>query len=127
MFRIRTGTGALYADNGPRRPILDQGQRRSRHPRLPNRSRPWALEEGPAPPMDLAALQAQTRDVAGEMLQLMREVGAVISVCLRRRERLPPAFAAQESEAVGWFFVLYTLGLLDRQGHWLGPALGTDP
>ena len=127
MFRTRTGTGALYVDNRDRHPPLSLGQRRTRHPRLHNRSRLWALEEGPAPALDLAALQAQTRDVAGEMLELMREVGAVITVCLRRRERLPAAFLAQESEGLGWFLVLHTLGLLDRQGHWLGPALGTDP
>ncbi len=127
MFRTRTGTGSLYVDNRERHPPLGTGQRRSRHPRVPNRSRLWALEEGPAPPMDLESLKAQTREVAGEMLLLMRDIGGLITACLRRRERLPPAFLLHESEALGWFLVLHTLGLLDRQGHWLGPALGTDP
>ena len=127
LFRTRTGTGALYADSRERHPPLDHSQRRSRHPRLANRSRLWALEEGPPPELDFAALQTRTRDIAAEMLLLMRDVGAIVTLCLRRREPLPAAFLHHENEALGWFFVLHTLGLLDRQGHWLGPALGTDP
>ena len=127
LFRTRTGTGALYADNRERQLPVGQSQRRSRHLRLPNRGRMWALEEGPPPAVDLAALQSRTRSIASEMLLMMRDVGALITLCLRRREPLPAGFLLHEHEALGWYLVLYTIGLLDRQGHWLGPALGTDP
>lgn len=125
MFRTRTGTGALYGDNQQRGERLERTQRRSRHPRLANGSRLWSQDEPPAPQLDYAELAAQSQAIATEMLELMREIGLHVTFSLRRREPLPAELLRHDGEALGWFFVLYTLGLLDRQGHWLGPAIGS--
>lgn len=125
MFRTRTGTGALYSDNQQRQPRVERTPRRSRHPRLANGARLWAQEEGPETPVDFADFHARSRAVAEEMLALMGDIGAHVSHALRRREPLPSDLLHYDGEALGWFMVLYTLGLLDRQGHWLGPAIGS--
>lgn len=125
MFRTRTGTGALYCDNQQRPQRHDRTPRRSRHPRVANGGRPWAQQDEPLAPLEFAELQAQSQAVAAEMLALMAEIGQHVSDCLRRRKPLDPDLLRYDGEALDWYLVLYTLGLLDRQGHWLGPAIGS--
>lgn len=124
MFRTRTATGALYSDNRDRTPALERTPRRTRHPRLANGERLWAQSDAPADPLAAIDELGVSQAMASEMLELMADIGAHVSFCLRRREPLPAELLAHGAAALDWFIVLYSVGLLDRQGHWLGPAIG---
>jgi hypothetical protein len=120
--RVRTGTGTLYTDNSirDRAGQFPRTARRGRFSRLPNHDRLWVQgDEGPIQ-LDWKGLVTQMLREVGDLLDLMRDVGAEFQFCLRRRHHLDPEFLADYAEVIDWFVVFYTVGLVDRRGAWLG-------
>ncbi|MFZ4578496.1 MAG: hypothetical protein ACOYOB_08895 [Myxococcota bacterium] len=131
MFRRREGTGAMYADNRRRAPrSLVRHKRRSGMFRGPNRDRPWAQESDDPEPLDhvdLAQLIVAARQVASTLLGLLEDVGGYMQKCRRTRQSMAPEVMADMGDLLDWYLVLYTIGLIDRQGRWLaGDLLGRE-
>ncbi len=129
MIRRRVGTGALYADNAPRRvrSSVHRGTRRSRMARVSTEGRPWSATTGDPIAFDFNTLLKQTQEQIQDILAMFAWVGEVVGFCTRRRERMDAQTKADADQWLEWYLVLYTVGLLDRRGVWLGPDFGKLP
>lgn len=125
MIRKRTGTGELYVANQPRSAGSDYARRirRSRAVRGDNTLRPWLSEDAETIAFNFAAVLQKTKQEWQEMLDVFAWVGEVVHFCLRRRVPMDEQARADSQDWLQWFIVLHTVGLLDRKGAWLGPAL----
>lgn len=125
MFRRREGTGALYADNRRRAPrsTIRRTARVSGMTRDSNTQRPWQLEsDADALSLDhvsIADLIEATRLAAGILLELLEDVGAHVQRCRRWRKLMSPAVIEDMGDLLDWYVVLFTVGVIDRQGVWL--------
>ena len=130
MFRRREGTGALYADNRRRAPrsTIRRTSRISGMARGSNTQRPWLQEGDPESTdlehVDLPELIEATRVAAGMLLELLEDVGAYVQRCRRWRQPMTPAVAADMGDLLDWYVVLFTVGIVDRQGVWLAKRPG---
>lgn len=127
LFRRRVGTGGLYAPNRKRRPRVRRAVRRSAAVRVDNRTRPWAQSE----PSGLSAVnERQLRKLLHtwqttitQILDAIEAVGETLQRHRRLRTPLPAAWLREHPDAVDWFLVLHTVGLVDRRGVWLAEPL----
>lgn len=129
MFRRREGTGAMYADNRRRAPrsVLRRGPRRSAMSRGPNSERPWMKETDDAEALETVDLPQLIEAVgAGThvLLDLLQDVGGYVHKCKRWRQRMPAEVVTDMADLLDWYVVLYTVGLIDSRGVWLGPKPG---
>lgn len=122
MFRRREGTGGMYADNR-RRPqrSVRRMPRKSGMMRGDNRQRPWMQEGGDIvlDDIDLARLIEAATSAAGHLLDLLEDVGRYVQKCRRWRQRIPADVLKDMGDVLDWYLVLFTVGLVDRQGVWL--------
>jgi hypothetical protein len=122
MFRRREGTGGMYADNRRRPPrAVRRLPRKSSMMRGDNRQRPW-LQEGEdisLDHIDLAQLVQAATTAAGQLLDLLEDVGRYLQRCRRWRQRIPGDVLKDMGDVLDWYLVLFTVGLVDRQGVWL--------
>ena len=124
LIRRRTGTGALYADNlgrVPRSAVRRLPRGKSHFPRVPKNERPWMQSDKVPDHVELREIAAAATKAAGMLLELLRDVGAWVQHCRRWRERLPREVVGELGELLDWYMVLYTVGLVDSRGAWLGP------
>lgn len=134
MFRRREGTGAMYADNRRRSPRngLRRAERTSTMQRASNRDRPW-MQDAPEPEaldaIDLAQLLEAARSPGHVLLGLLQDVGTYVQRCRRQRQRMPREVLEDMADLLDWYLVLYTVGLCDSRGVWLGqrPTRGAGP
>ncbi len=71
--------------------------------------------------VELAEIAEAATKAAGMLLELLRDIGAWVQHCRRWREPLPRDVVVELGELLDWYFVLYTVGLVDSRGAWLGP------
>ena len=71
--------------------------------------------------VNLAEIAAAAVHATGLLLELLRDIGAWVQHCRRWREPLPKDVVGELGELLDWYFVLYTVGLVDSRGAWLGP------
>lgn len=124
MFRRRQGTGGMYADNRRRPPrTLRRMPRKSNMPRADNSLRPWMQEgdEFPIGTIDLQRVLEAAHAAAGQLLELLEDVGRYVQRCRRWRQRIPADVLKDMGDVFDWYVVLFTVGLVDRQGVWLAP------
>lgn len=131
MFRRRSGTGTMYADNSARPAKNRRGKRRTRMQRGDNRDRAWAQEDDPNDPLlhpaDMETLLAVAREAAESLMDLLREVGGWVVRSQRWRQPLPREIVQELGDLLDWYLILHTIGLVDRRGVWLGEPLVPDP
>ena len=124
LIRRRSGTGALYADNlgrVPRSSVRRLPRGKSQFPRVPTNERPWMQGDEVPDHVELAEIAAAAVKAAGLLMELLRDVGAWVQHCRRWREPLPREVRDELGELLDWYMVLYTVGLVDSRGAWLGP------
>ena len=124
MIRRRHGTGALYADNlgrAPRSAVRRLARGKSAFPRAQTKDRPWAQTDDIPAHVELAEFAAAAVKSAAMLMELLRDVGAWMQHCRRWREPLPRDVVVEMGELLDWYLVLYTVGLIDSRGAWLGP------
>lgn len=71
--------------------------------------------------VDLAEIAEAATQAAGMLLELLRDVGGWVQHARRWREPLPREIVVELGELLDWYVVLYTVGLVDSRGVWLGP------
>ncbi len=112
----------MYADNR-HRPTrsLRRLPRKSGMPRADNSKRPWMQEgdEFPPGPIDLQRVLEAAHAAAGQLLDLLEDVGRYVQRCRRWRQRIPADVMLEMGDVFDWYVVLFTVGLVDRQGVWL--------
>lgn len=114
----------MYADNlgrAPRSAIRRLPRGKSQFPRTSNRNRPWMRQDDVPEHVDLHEFLEAAGEAAGMLLELLREVGMWVQRCKRWREPLPREVVQELGELLDWYFILYTVGLIDSRGAWLGP------
>ena len=124
MIRRRHGTGALYADNlgrAPRSSVRRLPRGKSQFPRGETKDRPWMQTDEVPEHVDFAEIAEAAAKATGMLLELLRDIGAWVQHCRRWREPLPRDVVNELGELLDWYFVLYTVGLVDSRGAWLGP------
>ncbi len=123
LIRRRSGTGALYADNlgrVPRSSVRRLPRGKSQFPRAETKDRPWMQTDDVPDHVELAEIAQAAAKAAGMLLELLRDVGAWVQHCRRWREPLPKEVVNELGELLDWYVVLYTVGLVDSRGAWLG-------
>ena len=124
MIRRRAGTGVLYADNlgrVPRSSVRKLPRAASQFPRGENKKRAWMQSDDVPSHVEFAEIAEAAMQAAGLLLELLRDIGMWVQHCRRWREPLPREVVNELGELLDWYFVLYTIGLVDSRGAWLGP------
>ena len=124
LIRRRQGTGTLYQDNRgrvPRSSVRRLPRTPSTFPRGQNQHRAWQQTSDAPDHVHFAEFARAAQEATSLLLDMLREVGAWVQRCRRWREPLPPDFVGELGELLDWYLVLYTVGLVDSRGVWLGP------
>lgn len=115
----------MYVDNlgrAPRSSVRRLPRGKSKFPRGSNTDRPWMRADRVPEHVDLESIAKAATQVAGMLLELLRDVGTWVEHCRRWREPLPHDVTDELGELIDWYLILYTVGLIDRRGAWLGPV-----
>lgn len=115
----------MYADNvgrAPRSAVRRLPRGKSKFPRGSNTDRPWMRGDRVPESVELQEIASAATEVAGMLLELLRDVGTWVQHARRWREPVPRDVVEQLGELLDWYVILYTVGLIDRRGVWLGPS-----
>lgn len=69
--------------------------------------------------VDLQRVLAAAQAAAGQLLDLLEDCGKYVQRCRRLRQRIPGDVMSDMGDLLDWYVVLFTVGMVDRQGVWL--------